>query len=137
MFPDLPTVAILLLFNFAIGEFASSSANRISVKSRHIARQELEDHHGRPLANAGPGSEIDETVTEETVSAHTQRTFQSIYRDKLWTEEGRGSGPGSTREATQITVAIIRLLAATLNASSLVDAPCGELEYIRNPSGLE
>ena len=51
--------------------------------------------------------------------------FSNIYETKFWGEEGRGSGPGSTRLATLVTVSIIRSIFAKYDLRSLLDAPCG------------
>ena len=140
MFPILPAAAILLLTNLAIGASASSVASRISNRSKHEAREGLREHHTQASKDVNPEMEQNETTTKvsvpeetipkETVSRETQHIFQSIYNSKVWTQDGRGSGKGSTREATQVAVSIIRSVAAKYNVSTMVDAPCGEMPLL-------
>ena len=130
MSPILPFAAVLLLANCAIGGSASSTASRFSIRPRHKLRGVSKDNRVKIAVNTGPDQESNYSASKETVSTDTRRIFQGIYKGKGWSEAGRGSGAGSTREATQIAVSIIRLLAAKYNVSSMVDAPCGEIPQL-------
>eukprot|EP00124_Ichthyophonus_hoferi_P005960 Ihof_evm1s1074 gene=Ihof_evmTU1s1074 len=51
--------------------------------------------------------------------------FEKIYETKVWGEEGRGSGPGSSVEITMTTRANLINIIKKYNINSFLDAPCG------------
>ena len=53
-------------------------------------------------------------------------TFNGIYSDKKWGEGGRGSGSGSTLAVTELTRAVLRVVATNYSIQTMIDAPCGE-----------
>lgn len=56
-----------------------------------------------------------------------KNTFSQIYSSRTWGEGGRGSGPGSSLAATEVTRAIVRTVVANYSISTMIDAPCGKL----------
>jgi hypothetical protein len=65
-------------------------------------------------------------------SAHRRDVFEAIYRTSGWGEPESVSGSGSTRDATRrIRLALPPLLQAH-HVRSLVDAPCGDAEWIQD-----
>ncbi len=60
-----------------------------------------------------------------------ERTFTGIYRRNAWRGEESGSGPGSSLEVTaELRRELPRLLAG-LGCTSLLDAPCGDLWWLK------
>ena len=55
----------------------------------------------------------------------TEAIFSDIYQNKRWTAAGKGSGAGSTFASAVGASHIITHLALSLNATRMVDAPCG------------
>lgn len=55
--------------------------------------------------------------------------FTTIYNTSLWGVQGGGSGSGSTKSMTVAAVSAIRLLANMYGLRSLIDAPCGEVQF--------
>jgi hypothetical protein len=62
--------------------------------------------------------------------------FAEIYVSNHWRSEESGSGPGSTKTATQALVPQLIELIHSLGVRILVDAPCGDANWI-GPVALE
>ena len=66
-------------------------------------------------------------------TAERQRIFEAIYRKRVWsrnvTQQDGGSGSGSTLVFTRGIRALLSELFDTLNISSVLDAPCGGMEW--------
>ena len=63
-----------------------------------------------------------------------QSRFETIYQTGLWQHNNRSvplSGTGSTPERTVNVRAAILSLLLSLNVSSILDAPCGDLSWMR------
>ena len=56
-------------------------------------------------------------------------TFTSVYSSHLWGELGRGSGPGSNIINAQGAARVLYHVTISINATSLIDAPCGGMEW--------
>ena len=67
-----------------------------------------------------------ERLAERTVDRQAQERFSQIYDNKIWSNEGRGSGLGSSKRATVVTMSIIRTVAANYSLETFLDAPCGK-----------
>ena len=61
-----------------------------------------------------------------------QAVFQETYLKNLWGSSESVSGPGSTLAATSLLRQNLKAALKTLGVSSLVDAPCGDLNWIRH-----
>ncbi len=57
--------------------------------------------------------------------------FNRIYLENLWQDPESASGPGSNRVKTQIIREQLPNLLASLGISSLLDAPCGDFNWMR------
>jgi hypothetical protein len=115
MFSLLLSAFVLLLprSDFALGQRSLrnldlSISKKISSKASIASRPDFQEHHLKRY------------------SSDTQQVFQNIYDGRVWSDEGRGSGIGSTRAATMVTTSIIRSVAAKCNVSIFIDAPCGK-----------
>jgi hypothetical protein len=67
-------------------------------------------------------------MTEKT----NQSVFTSIAQTNAWKNPESISGPGSTMKATQVLRAGLPLLLTHFNIRTLVDAPCGDLNWMRH-----
>ncbi|MBM3532539.1 MAG: class I SAM-dependent methyltransferase [Alphaproteobacteria bacterium] len=61
----------------------------------------------------------------------TRSIFSSIYRGNLWGDPQSASGPGSTLRQTEILSRELPKLLAELGIRTLVDAPCGDMNWMR------
>lgn len=61
----------------------------------------------------------------------TQKTFSDIYFGNLWGNSESVSGPGSTLERTESFRDEIAHVLKSINAKSLLDAPCGDFNWMR------
>jgi hypothetical protein len=64
-------------------------------------------------------------VCSEYSSIDPKKTFERIYADKSWGNEGGGSGPGSSISQTTVTREILYEFITKNGITSIVDAPCG------------
>jgi hypothetical protein len=70
--------------------------------------------------------------TYETSTRSRQRLFTNIYKSNFWGDSSSASGQGSNLEQTvALRVALPQLL-ETLGVRSLLDVPCGDLNWIRH-----
>jgi Methyltransferase domain len=60
-----------------------------------------------------------------------ERVFTAIYRDNAWRGDESGSGPGSSLAATAELRQTLPRLIADLHCVSLLDAPCGDLWWLK------
>jgi Methyltransferase domain len=65
-----------------------------------------------------------------------QQRFQRIHDSNLWGAAGSSSGLGSEMDATAVLRAELPRLLARLGTASLLDAPCGDANWI-NAAGLD
>ena len=63
--------------------------------------------------------------------ADMKRTFRSIYRNDHWGGVESISGPGSDLANTQRVQKIVGEMAQLVEARTLLDAPCGDLNWMR------
>ncbi len=61
-------------------------------------------------------------------------TFQHIFANNAWGDSESVSGPGSTVAATQHLRTQLENIFKTLNIKTIVDAPCGDLNWMRHIS---
>ena len=64
-------------------------------------------------------------------SARRKQIFLRAYQDNLWGNASSLSGPGSALCATQDLRAQLPGLLQSLEATSMLDAPCGDLAWMR------
>lgn len=60
----------------------------------------------------------------------TQTVFTNIYEKNLWDSAESVSGPGSTLKETEKIRAEIPELFASLNIKKIIDAPCGDFNWL-------
>lgn len=72
-----------------------------------------------------------------TTSAGRSRIFRRIYRLNRWGSAASVSGRGSDASQTEMVRRELPALLARHQIRSLVDAPCGDLFWIRQMEGLE
>jgi len=63
--------------------------------------------------------------------AYMESTFTRLYTDNLWGNAESASGPGSTVNSTTKLRSELPLLLAELGAKTLLDAPCGDFNWIK------
>lgn len=63
--------------------------------------------------------------------AYMESTFARLYTDNLWGNAESASGPGSTLNSTIKLRSELPLLLAELGAETLLDAPCGDFNWIK------
>lgn len=56
--------------------------------------------------------------------------FEWIYAKRYWSNEGEGSGGGSTMRETEAARAILNSLIADYAVNSMLDAPCGSFHWM-------
>jgi hypothetical protein len=61
-----------------------------------------------------------------------RRVFSGIYRSNAWGAEESRSGPGSTTDQTQRIRVLIPELLRELGTRRMLDAPCGDLAWMKN-----
>jgi len=72
---------------------------------------------------------------EEAEKNPVSAAFGDVYRTKLWTAEGGGSGSGSTLPMTETIRSILRAVALKYHVRTMVDAPCGALAWMPQALG--
>ena len=65
-------------------------------------------------------------------SKNRKRVFLKIYQENAWGDRSSVSGPGSSLEATAELRRTLPGLLAELGVKSLLDIPCGDLEWIKH-----
>lgn len=71
-------------------------------------------------------------------SKNRNRVFLKIYEENAWGDRTSVSGPGSSLEATAELRRTLPSLLSELGVKSLLDIPCGDLEWIKHvPLGIE
>lgn len=71
-------------------------------------------------------------------SKSRKQVFLKIYRENLWGDKSSVSGPGSSLEMTAELRNALPGLLAELQVKSLLDLPCGDLEWIKHvPLGID
>ena len=60
-----------------------------------------------------------------------QQVFQNAYRGNIWGDPESVSGPGSGLRRTEAFRDQIPLLLAELGARSLIDAGCGDFNWVK------
>jgi len=63
--------------------------------------------------------------------AYMESTFARLYTDNLWGNAESVSGPGSTLNSTIKLRSELPLLLAELGAKTMLDAPCGDFNWIK------
>lgn len=61
--------------------------------------------------------------------SQAEERFTKIYKTQRWGVDGRGSGRGSTIENAKNTCSTLRYVLKKYSLHSLLDAPCGALEW--------
>jgi hypothetical protein len=61
-----------------------------------------------------------------------EERFRHIYKSNHWSEAESVSGPGSTLEETELLRRKLPELLRELNASTLLDLPCGDFHWMQN-----
>ncbi len=69
---------------------------------------------------------------EQFQNNNIKKTFDDIYKNKTWGEEGGGSGPGSEISVTYNTVDILFKIIKENNIKTVIDAPCGSCVWTKN-----
>jgi hypothetical protein len=59
-----------------------------------------------------------------------QATFERVYRERKWGDDGGGSGAGSTVSVTRYARLILELVVHKYALHSIVDAPCGAMVWM-------
>ena len=68
-------------------------------------------------------------VSQTYSSIDPKQTFERIYAQRMWGQEGGGSGPGSSIPYTEVTRDILFNFIVENNIRSVVDAPCGSCAW--------
>ena len=68
---------------------------------------------------------------EEYVGGRAE-AFTTIFRENRWRSEESVSGPGSNRAATNMLQRVLDQVFARTAARSILDAPCGDLNWMRH-----
>ena len=63
--------------------------------------------------------------------ARTERVFARIYEENRWNSDESKSGKGSTLKSTRLLRGRLSSLFTDLDIRTLVDAPCGDLNWMR------
>jgi hypothetical protein len=58
--------------------------------------------------------------------------FTEVYQNNLWTGTESVSGTGSDAQQTAVLRSVLPQLMQELNATSLIDAPCGDLHWMKD-----
>jgi hypothetical protein len=119
-------LAIVLLANPKGGDGPGSSGNTVS-NLRHSppnlcpAPPHLIALPGSSLGGSGEPLVAPSPLPKSTVSS----VFSRIYDAKIWSEDGGGSGSGSTLSATSTARALLEMLVYRHHVTRVLDAPCG------------
>lgn len=73
---------------------------------------------------------IREWIRRKFPERNSRRVFRSIYNEKDWDTGETLSGPGSTIRYTTALRETLPILLRKLNISSLLDAPCGDFNWM-------
>src|SRR5689334_2969418 len=65
-------------------------------------------------------------------SPSMQDIFSSIYLDNSWGDPESVSGRGSTLARTEVVRRKLPILLASVGAKSLLDAPCGDFNWMQH-----
>ncbi len=60
-----------------------------------------------------------------------KKVFDNIYDNKIWTEEGNGSGSGSEPHNTINTIKVLVKIIIENNVKVMIDSPCGSCKWTR------
>ncbi|KAI9328595.1 hypothetical protein DFJ73DRAFT_116535 [Zopfochytrium polystomum] len=63
--------------------------------------------------------------------------FQKIYEQNAWQDAESASGPGSSLKATQNVRLLIETVLSTFNVTTLIDSPCGDVNWQHLIPGLD
>ena len=62
----------------------------------------------------------------------SKELFTRYYRNNTWEGSESVSGPGSDYEQTKYLVPELQIMLDIFNIKSIVDAPCGDFNWMRN-----
>jgi len=126
----------------SIPRYAKSQFLRESKPTNHSFKQGNNTYHfktvnktiSRKYLNS---KRVETNKTSNTISKETfivakideklKNTFNQIYKNKFWGQEGGGSGLGSSLAYTSITRNIIYTVVKKYEIKSILDAPCGAM----------
>lgn len=72
------------------------------------------------------------TLSKTFFSCSMQSVFTHIYNTQTWPSKESYSGPGSTLKETETIRKKIPILLQELNIKTLLDAPCGDFNWIQH-----
>lgn len=78
------------------------------------------------LAEFGHNSELDRSIIKDK----TQEVFTTIYKNNAWGDPESRSGSGSSLHQTSAVRKALPILLQNLNIKTLLDAPCGDCNWI-------
>ena len=106
------------------------------------ARRSLEDYERltgvdfrRKLINGRTQEQIEAELPQQARDKRVQERFREIWRNNAWGSPETRSGPGSTLAQTATLRERLGATLRELGVRSLVDAGCGELNWINTISG--
>lgn len=77
------------------------------------------------------GARVYRRLTDKLRSSSRAPSFSDIYRDNLWGDSESVSGRGSTLARTVTIRSALPELLRSVGAQSLLDAPCGDFNWMR------
>ena len=77
------------------------------------------------------GARVYRRITKRLRSSSSTPNFSEIYRDNLWGDSESVSGRGSTLGRTVTIRSALPELLRSIGAKSLLDAPCGDFNWMR------
>jgi hypothetical protein len=95
----------------------------------HAAAHACPAEEGAAAAGA-PGSAPAARLSDGDEDAAVQATFERVYRERKWGDDGGGSGAGSTVSVTRYARLILELVVHKYALHSIVDAPCGAMVWM-------
>lgn len=91
-----------------------------------FAQNEVQFKQSPWLAEFGQKAELNRSVVEDK----TQEVFTAIYKNNAWGDPESRSGSGSSLHQTNAVRAALPILLQHLNIKTLLDAPCGDCNWI-------
>lgn len=79
---------------------------------------------------------LEKPLPDWVSSGSLQERFARIYEQGFWGEPDSASGPGSTREQTEVLIRELPELLRRLGVRTLLDIPCGDFNWMQ-AAGLE
>jgi hypothetical protein len=126
----------------SIPRYAKSQFLRESKPTNHSFKQGNNTYHFKTVnktisqkylnskrleTNETSNTNSKETFIVAKIDEKLKNTFNQIYKNKFWGQEGGGSGLGSSLAYTSITRNIIYTVVKKYEIKSILDAPCGAM----------